>query len=339
MITKADSGELPATQLAVVQTAPYVVEVQERPVPVIEEESDVIVKVLVSALFAGHVVKVGKNIKNFKVGDKVVSPFTVSCGECYFCVRGWTGRCTKCLLYGSPKLPGGQAEYIRVPLADSTLFEAPEDVSDINLAIMADIVPTGYFAAKSGWDILNEEEKKEAVAVVLGCGPVGLCAVTAATKRYKQVYAVDSVPDRLDLAKKHGGTPLNLSDLPALKETLAKLPGGGPDVVLEVVGSADAFLLAAELARVGGVVISCGVHTHNIDLPAQQFYNKNLRFQFGRCPARALFAESLEMLREPAVMNLFQDFVQATVSLKEAPKYYKLFDERKIGKVAFINDF
>ncbi|KAI5474786.1 succinic semialdehyde dehydrogenase [Pseudohyphozyma bogoriensis] len=324
MTTKADSRELPATQLAVVQTAPFVVEVQERPVPVIEEDSDVIVKVLVSALcgsdlhwyrghhkppynfvlgheFAGHVVKVGKNIKNFKVGDKVVSPFTAS-------------------LFGSLSLPGGQAEYIRVPLADSTLFEAPDDVSDVNLVIMADIVPTGYFASKSGWDILNDEERKGAIAVVLGCGPVGLCAVTAATKRYTKVYAVDSVPERLELAEKHGATPLSLTDLVALKETLAQLPGGGPDVVLEIVGSPDAFLLAAELARIGGVVVSAGLHTHNIDLPAQQFYNKNLRFQFGRCPARALFPESLEMLREPAVMNLFKDFVQATVSLKEAPK-------------------
>lgn len=250
------------------------------------------------------------------------------------CARGWTCRCEKSLLYGTPALPGGQAEYIRVPLADSTLFIAPSDLPDDVLGLMADIVPTGYFAAKSAYNILNEVERKDATAVVIGCGPVGLCAVTAAKTKFKTVYAIDGVPSRLELAKAHGAIPLNLNENP--KETLSKLVGGGPDAVLEIVGSPDAVLLGLDLVRVGGVVVSCGVHTHDIVMPARTCYNKNVRFQFGRCPSRALFEESLAILRQVnAESNLFSSFVEAKVPLSEAPKYYKLFDDRKVGKVMF----
>lgn len=91
---------------------------------------------------AGRVVKVGSAVKNFKVGDRVVCPFTTSCGACFYCTRGLTCRCEKGLLFGSAKLAGAQAEYCRVPLADATLFAAPEDLPDELLVLMADIIPS-----------------------------------------------------------------------------------------------------------------------------------------------------------------------------------------------------
>lgn len=93
--------------------------------------------------FTGHVHEVGSAVKKLKVGDHVVSPFTTSCGECFYCTRGFSSRCEKVLLFGSVPLDGAQAEYVRVPLADSTAVKAPEGISDDALVLMADIFPTG----------------------------------------------------------------------------------------------------------------------------------------------------------------------------------------------------
>jgi threonine dehydrogenase-like Zn-dependent dehydrogenase len=93
--------------------------------------------------FTGHVHEVGSSVKNFKVGDHVVSPFTVSCGECFYCQHGFSSRCTKSLLFGSGPLDGAQAEFVRVPLADSTAVKAPPEIKDEALVLMADIFPTG----------------------------------------------------------------------------------------------------------------------------------------------------------------------------------------------------
>jgi threonine dehydrogenase-like Zn-dependent dehydrogenase len=93
--------------------------------------------------FTGYVHEVGSSINSVKVGDHVVSPFTVSCGECFYCTHGYSSRCTKCLLFGCPMLDGAQAEFVRVPLADSTVVKAPKDIKDEALVLMADIFPTG----------------------------------------------------------------------------------------------------------------------------------------------------------------------------------------------------
>jgi threonine dehydrogenase-like Zn-dependent dehydrogenase len=93
--------------------------------------------------FTGHVHEVGSSVKNFKVGDHVVSPFTVSCGECFYCQHGFSSRCTKSLLFGSGPLDGAQAEFVRVPLADATAVKAPPEIKDEALVLMADIFPTG----------------------------------------------------------------------------------------------------------------------------------------------------------------------------------------------------
>jgi len=105
--------------------------------------------------FTGHVHEVGSSVKNLKVGDYVVSPFTVSCGECFYCTHGYSSRCTKCLLFGSGPLDGAQAEYVRVPLADSTAVKAPSDIKEEALVLMADIFPTGMYRKPSPSGLRN----------------------------------------------------------------------------------------------------------------------------------------------------------------------------------------
>jgi len=137
-------------------------------------------------------------------------PFTLSCGECFYCKRGYSSRCEKGLLFGCPLLDGGQAEFMRVPLADSTAVTAPEGIDEKKLVLMADIFPTGYFAAANAFRGFAQEEINQSVVVLIGCGPVGLCAlINALEYKPKIILAVDRVESRLELAKSLGAEPWN----------------------------------------------------------------------------------------------------------------------------------
>jgi threonine dehydrogenase-like Zn-dependent dehydrogenase len=168
----------------------------------------------------GEIVELGSDVKNHKKGDTVVLPFTVSCGECFYCKRGFSSRCEKGLLFGCPLLDGGQAEYMRVPLADATAVKAPEGIDEKKLVLMADIFPTGYFAAANAFRGFDQEVINQSVVVLIGCGPVGLCAlINALEYKPKVVIAVDRVESRLALAKKLGAEPWNDQ-----KDRVGKLP-------------------------------------------------------------------------------------------------------------------
>jgi len=217
--------------------------------------------------FTGHVHEVGSSIKNFKSGDRVVSPFTVSCGACFYCKHGFSSRCAKSLLFGSGPLDGGQAEYVRVPLADATVMKAPDGIEEKALVLMADIFPTGYFAAANAFKELSEAEAKDAVVVLVGCGPVALCAlVNILDYKPRHVLAVDSVQNRLDLAKDLGAEPWNfMTDREGLDKRVKELTEGrGADVVVEVVGLSPALKMGFELLRPWGVISSVGVHNGEV---------------------------------------------------------------------------
>lgn len=190
---------------AVILKEPYNVAVEDRPIPRVKEPTDVVVRVQYSGLcgsdlhtyhgtdpaphydfclgheLLGTIHEVGEGVTSFKKGDPVVSPFTTSCGECFFCKRDQTARCEQSRLFGSTDLDGAQAEYVRVPLADTTLYHVPEGAQPEVMLLMADIFPTGYFVASNAFKMLGDKEKQDATCVVVGCGPVGLCAVTCAT--------------------------------------------------------------------------------------------------------------------------------------------------------------
>lgn len=188
-----------------------------------------------------------------------------------------------------------------MPLADSTLFIAPEEVPDKLLVLMADIFPTGWFAAHNAFKLLTKEQIAEATVVVIGCGPVGLCAVTnAADYKPKHLFAVDSVESRLELAKGLGAEPLNFqTDREGLEKRIKEVTGGrGADVVIEVVGLSPALKMGFEILRPWGILSSVGVHNGEIPWTGNQAYGKNLRIQMGRCPVRSIFPQALEKLKE-----------------------------------------
>lgn len=242
--------------------------------------------------FTGEVVETGASVKDFQKGDRVVSPFTISCGACFYCTSGSSSRCSQCKLYGTAVLDGGQAEYVRVPLADSTLFHAPETIDEKKLVLMADIFPTGFFAARNGLGSLKPQAVAESTVLLFGCGPVGICALVSALEyRPKYLLAIDSVPDRLELAKSLGAEPWNFQqDEQGLRERVKALTDGrGADVVIEVVGHSSALRMGFEMLRPWGMMSSVGVHNGEIPWTGNEAYGKNLRLQMGRCPVRSEF--------------------------------------------------
>ena len=187
--------------------------------------------------FTGTIEETGSDVKNFQKGDQIVSPFTVSCGECFYCKQGYSSRCANVGLFGTASLDGAQAEYVRVPLADSTAVKAPEDIADNALVLMADIFPTGFFAARNAFKEMTKEQITEATVVLIGCGPVGLCAlINAEDYKPKHLLAVDSIRSRLDLAKSLGAEPWNFQiDREGLDKRVQELTEGrGADVVIGI---------------------------------------------------------------------------------------------------------
>jgi threonine dehydrogenase-like Zn-dependent dehydrogenase len=204
--------------------------------------------------FMGEVVDVGPEVKKLKVGDRVVVPFTIACGNCFFCRQQLWSACdntnpnaylaeamfgyTPSGLFGYSHMTGGyaggQAQYVRVPFADVGPLKIESDLTDEQVLFLSDVFPTGYMAAEN---CAIQPGKGQTVAV-WGCGPVGLFAIKSAfLLGAEQVIAIDRFPERLQLAQEAGAEALNYSEIPDLIEVLKELTGGrGPDACIDAVG-------------------------------------------------------------------------------------------------------
>lgn len=277
--------------------------------------------------FVGIVTETGSEVKNFHKGSRVLSPFTTSCGKCFYCQIGLTCRCEKGNLFGWVQggngLQGAQASYIRVPMADSTLISLSNDISEEKGLLLGDIFSTGYFCAE------NADINGKGVYVVIGCGPVGLMTIIAARHLgAEKLFAIDHITERLLKAKDFGASTLNPLQVDCKEQILNATNGRGADAVMEVVGSQDALRLAIDLLRPGGVISSVGVHTadHFSFSPAEA-YDKNLVYKIGRCPAR-FYAEKL--LREEVIQRYpIENIITHRFTLEEGVKAYDLFDRKK----------
>jgi|SRR5689334_15048223 len=276
--------------------------------------------------FTGIVEEAGSDVRNFQKGSKVLSPFTTSCGECFYCRIGLTCRCEKGNLFGWVQnghgLQGAQATYIRVPMADSTLLPLSNDLNEKKGLLLGDVFTTGYFCAE------NAQIKPGGSYVVIGCGPVGLMTILAAKHLgAEKLFAIDVIPERLAIAKKFGGIPLNASTTDVKEEILNKTNGRGADAVMEVVGSDSSLKLAIDLVRPGGTISSVGVHTaKNFSFSPGEAYDKNLTYKSGRCPAR-FYSEKL--LREGVPQRYsIEVIITHQFALKEGARAYEVFDKK-----------
>ncbi|CAD5267657.1 MULTISPECIES: alcohol dehydrogenase family protein [unclassified Imperialibacter] len=328
--------------------------------PTIIQPTDVIVKVALTAIcgsdlhvyrehekgldygtvmgheFFGEVVEVGSAVTGLKKGDRVVSPFTTSCGVCYFCKIGLTCRCLQGQLYGWVEhghgLHGAQAEYVRVPLADSTLVKSPEGLSEEQVLLTGDIFSTGYFCAE------NAGVRPGGRYVVLGCGPVGLMAILAAKiQGADEIWAVDSVPERLAIAQRYGAVAVDLSKTDAKQFILEQTNGIGADAVMEVVGNPSAQQLAFDVVRPGGIISSVGVHTaSNFTFSPVDAYNKNITYKTGRCPARHYMSKLLPLLGSQQID--LSAIISHRLPLAQGVEGYRIFDQKLDKSLKIILD-
>lgn len=277
--------------------------------------------------FTGEIVGVGGAVKKFLVGDQVMSPFTSSCGTCFYCQQGLTCRCIHSQLFGwregGKGLHGGQSEFVRVPLADNTLVRIPDGVSREEALLLGDVLSTGFFCARQA------EVKPGGTYAVIGCGPVGLMAVIGARELgAEHVFAVDTVLERLSKAEEFGATSINSSSGSVKERILEVTQGRGADGTLEAVGSTSAVRLAFDLVRPGGIVSSVGVcNDINLAFSPVEAYNKNLTYKIGRCPARFMI-DKLTPLVQRKKYDIASIFTHR-MKLPEGEKGYEIFANKK----------
>lgn len=279
--------------------------------------------------FVGEVLALGQDVTGLDVGTRVASPFTTSCGTCFYCRSGLTCRCTGGQLFGWVQdghgLHGVQAEQVRVPHAAGTLVPLPTGLAPELALLAGDVLATGTFCAEQGG------VSKDTVVAVVGCGPVGLCAIRAAKRLgAERVFAYDLLPERLAFAASLGAEPVDARRTDPVTPIHAFTEERGADVVLEVVGSPKATRLAFELVRPGGTLSAVGVHTEpHLAFSPGEAYDKNLTYRAGRCPARHYLPALLEELRGGA--DGLEKLFSHRMSLDDCSDAYALFAAREGG--------
>jgi threonine dehydrogenase-like Zn-dependent dehydrogenase len=324
----------------------------------------------------GEVVEVGAEAKGrLKVGDRVVIPFTIICGECEQCRRGNFSVCersnrnkatadklfghTTAGLFGYTHLtggyPGGQAEYLRVPFADTTHIKVPDGIADEKLLFLSDIFPTGWQAAVQ-CDIQPED-----TVAIWGCGPVGQMTIRSALLLgAKQVIAIDRVPERLSMARAGGATTINFEEESVLERLNDLTSGKGPEKCIDAVGmeahatatldsiydrAKQAVMLETDrphvlremmyVCRPAGVLSVPGVYGGLIDkVPFGMVMNKGLTIRTGQTHVNRWTDDLLRRIEEGQIDPSF--VITHTVGLDAGPGMYKTFRDKQDGCIKVV---
>ncbi|WP_454874529.1 zinc-dependent alcohol dehydrogenase [Paraburkholderia xenovorans] len=369
------------------------------PDPIIEEGRDAIIKVSTCAIcgsdlhlfdgfmptmesgdimgheFMGEVVEVGKDNKALSVGDRVVIPFTIFCGECDQCKRGNFSVCERSNrnkekadkvfghatagLFGYSHLTGGyaggQAEYVRVPMADTTHVKIPDGLTDEQVLFLGDIFPTGWQAA------VNCDIQPEDTVAIWGAGPVGQMAIRSAVLLgARQVVVIDRVPERLVMARAGGAITINFDEESVLDRLKELTNGKGPEKCIDAVGmeshatrSFDAMYDRVKQAvmletdrphvlremiyvcRPAGILSVPGVYGGLIDkIPFGAAMNKGLTWKMGQTHVNRWTDDLLHRIQEGQIDPSF--VITHTVSLEQGPDMYKTFRDKEDGCIKVV---
>jgi threonine dehydrogenase-like Zn-dependent dehydrogenase len=373
------------------------VRVDEVPDPRIEQPTDAIIRVTSTAICGsdlhlyevlgpflhpgdvlGHepmgiVEEVGPDVSHIKPGDRVVVPFNISCGHCWMCSRGLFAQCETTQnratgkgaslfgyteLYGS--VPGGQAELLRVPQAHFGPIKVPVDGPDEQFLFLSDILPTAWQAVA-----FADLERGDTIAV-LGLGPVGqFCARIARHLGAERVIAVDSVPERLAMARRHGIETLDSNDVDSVSEALLDMTAGrGPDGVIDAVGMEahdspvgkaahavvgvlpdaiakpmsdkmaldrlGALRTAIKSVRRGGTVSVSGVYGGEVDpMPMMEMFDRGITMRMGQCHVKRWIDDILPAVLDDADPLGTLDMTTHHLPLEQAPHGYEIFQKKQ----------
>ena len=278
--------------------------------------------------FMGVVDQVGPGVRTLRTGDRVVAPFSVSCGQCEWCKNRLPTQCatTGRAVFGGRfghVWGGGQAERVRVPFADYLCEKVPAGMSDDDAIFLGDILSTGYVCAENG------AIRPGDTVAVFGAGPVGLLAMQSAQLfGPSRVFAVDRVDYRLALAAEFGAEPVNLDRGDPAEQLRALTGGRGPDVVLECVGHETPFTQAIQAVRAGGTVSSVGVYVEtSLGFPAREAFFKDLTLKMGICNARNFIAPLMPLVQRGKLKPA--RIITHTMPLGDAPRGYAIFDKKE----------
>jgi threonine dehydrogenase-like Zn-dependent dehydrogenase len=381
------------------------VRVDEVPDPTIEHPTDAIIRVTSTAIcgsdlhlyevlgpfldegdILGHepmgiVEEVGSEVSHIAAGDRVVIPFNISCGHCWMCEQGLQTQCETtqnrdqemgASLFGYTKLygsvPGGQAEYLRVPQAQYGPIKVPEGPADDRFLFLSDVLPTAWQAVEYAGapSVANLDS-----LVVLGLGPIGDMATRIAQQRgVENVIGVDLVPERLERARAHGVDVVDLEGEDVVAEIRDKTAGRGPDAVIDAVGMEahgapfgklaqnmvallpdgvaqklmetggvdrlSAMNLAFELVRRGGTVSLSGVYGGTADpLPMLNIFDKQIQLRMGQANVKRWVDDILPLLGDDDPLGV-DDFTTHRVPLAEASRAYEMFQKKEDGAIKVV---
>ena len=323
------------------------IELCQREIPKIRDPRDAIVEVTLSSIctsdlhiingavpranngivlgheFVGKVIEVGSAIQNLKVGDRVSANCETFCGNCYFCKRGFINNCENGGWELGCRIDGCQAEFVRVPFADTGLTKLPDNVTDENALFVGDILSSGYFGAD-----MCEIKQGDTIAVI-GSGPVGLCSmICARCLGAGTIIAIDINDNRLTFAKnqKLADFILNPQKDDIEKEIKAHTNGRGADGVIECAGGDNTFDLAWRIARPNSVVAVVAMYEENQVIPLPKMYGKNLIFKTGGVDAIHC-KKLIDWISEGKVNTDF--LITKTFPLDEIQKAYELFKNKE----------
>ncbi|MBQ2872174.1 alcohol dehydrogenase catalytic domain-containing protein [bacterium] len=273
--------------------------------------------------FVGEVVEIGSGIKNFKIGDRISANCITFCGKCYYCKKGFINNCQEGGWELGCKIDGCQAEFVKVPFADTCLTKLPDNVSYENALFVGDILSSGYFGA----ELCNIKEN-DTVAII-GSGPVGLCAMQCA-KLFgaKNIIAIDIDPKRLEIAKN-----LNLATKiiefknQYIENSILNLTNDrGADCVIEAAGTEESFELAWKIARPNATVAIVAIYEQPQILPLNKMYGKNLTFKTGGVDAIHC-AKLVKLISENKLNTDF--LISKKFPLNKIEEAYEYFKNKK----------
>lgn len=337
---------------AVTYQAPGKVRVDERPEPTLQDRGDAIVAIEASGIcgsdlhiyhgrvkiepgftigheFVGTVLSVGEEVTGVQPGDRVLGCYHSACGTCFFCLRGIYHKCDAMRTFGHGELLGSlqgtQAEQALVPNADMTLRKVPAQVGDDTALFAGDVMGTGYHAVVEGG-----VRPGDSVAV-LGLGPVGLCAVQVAVATGAgPVIAVDTVGERLEVARRFGATAVHLTE-ESPREAVRAATGRGVDVAIDAVGHPDALDLALRLVRKAGTVFAIGVYAEPCQVHMGLTWIKAITLRSGHANVIGHVDRVLAMMAAGTLDPT--PLVTHHMSLDEAPEAYAVYDRHEALKI------